>query len=449
MSLFGTNGVRGTINQLGPQLAFELAAAFASWCKRGPILLSRDMRLTSPMLHCAAAAGIMAAGKEALDLGLCSSPVSEYALHHEKAGGLIIVTASHNPPEWNALKFIDSRGVAVSKERGQEIENLLGKNKLAEWNKVGKIKEYPFALQTHIQQILKQVDVEKIRKRKLRLVLDFGNGTAALSSRLFELLGCEIITLNDKLDGHFPGRPSEPSQQNVSQMLAAVKKVSADLGVAWDGDADRVIFADEKGNWIVGDKSFALCAAFACRKAKEKEKLVVTTVATSKVVEEVCGNLGAKTVYTKVGAPYLSQKVLELGSAAVSAGEEVGGIIWPSFSLAKDGILSAAKICELILEQPLSQHIAQLPTYFNSKSKIEVEPEKKQLALDAAKAHAQKSKAKLVLVDGVRADFEDSWVIVRASGTENVVRVFAESKTQKHADELNKEYCEVIQQALN
>ena len=452
MALFGTNGVRGKLDVLTPQLAFGLSASFASWCAGKQVALGRDMRMTSPMLHAACEAGILASGKDALDLGLCSSPVAEWALAKNRCAGLIIVTASHNMPEWNALKFVDGKGAAVSRERGEEIEKaaLLGKHKAAEWSRVGKIITHQGASAEHAASVVKSVDAEKIRKRKLRVCLDFGNGTSALSKGVFESLGCEVIALNEKIDGTFPGRFSEPSEANVQQLLKTVRDASADFGVAWDGDSDRVVFADGRGNWIVGDKGFAISAKKACEEKKgQKEKFVVTTVATSRVVEEACAALGAKTIYTKVGAPYLSEKMLELGASAVSGGEEVGGIIWPHFSIAKDGIFAAAKIAEMVCEKPLSELVAELPVYCNSKCRIEAKDDaSKQKGLSAAKKHAEKSGGKASFIDGVRVDFDDGWVIVRASGTENAMRVFAEGRTQKRAEALMKEFKGVAEQAV-
>jgi len=460
MALFGTNGVRGKLEVLTPGLAFSLSMAFASWSRGKKIAVARDMRITSPMLHSACKAGVMASGCDAIDIGLCSSPVAEFTLARLRADGLIIVTASHNPAEWNALKFVDRNGVAVSRERGEEIERMAiggemadargsaarlknapsGKPVFAEWKSVGQAVEEKNAAAKHAEAVLKFVDAEKIRRRHLRVCLDFGNGTSALSHDVFARLGCEVIALNGKVDGTFPGRPSEPSEQNVQGLCKAVKQESANFGVAWDGDSDRVVFVDEKGRWIVGDKGFAISAAQACKEKKAQPgKLVVTTVATSRCVEDACAAHGAKTIYTKVGAPYLSEKMHELGKRAVSGGEEVGGIIWPGFSLAKDGILAAAKIAEMVCETPLTELVDGLPTYYNAKSKPEVSPEKKVAGLEAAKKHAQVSGGRVTLIDGVRVDFEDSWVIVRASGTENAMRIFAEAKSARKAEALMKE----------
>lgn len=452
MALFGTNGVRGKLDLLTPQLAFDLSASFASWCKGQEIVLSRDMRLTSPMLHSAALAGILSAGKGALDIGLASSPVSEFTLARHKAAGLIIVTASHNAPEWNALKFVDANGVAVSRERGAAIEKMaLGKAySQAGWQSVGHHQPFIGAAGAHAKEAAAFVDAARIRKRKLKVALDFGNGTSALSRQLFDALNCEVIALNGKIDGRFPGRPSEPAEANVQPLCRTVKKEGCDFGVAWDGDSDRVVFVDEKGGWIVGDKGFAISAAQACLESKkQKEKFVVTTVATSRCVEEACAALGAKTIYTAVGAPYLSEKMHELGKCTVSGGEEVGGIIWPRFSLAKDGLLAAAKVCEMICSEPLSSLVADLPPYFNSKAKLGAKgAAKKAAGIAAAKKLASASGGRLTLVDGVRCDFDDGWVIARASGTEDYMRVFAEGKTKKRADSLLKEYKQAVEQAV-
>jgi len=487
MALFGTNGVRGRLDALTPQLAFDLCASFASWSKGqaaapesspgsdlsahrqvdhsnrgssrpaarnplGTIVLARDMRLTSQMIHSAAAAGIMSSGKGVLDIGLASSPVAEFTLAHQKAAGLVIVTASHNAPEWNALKFVDGNGVAVSRERGGIIEQtaLARTYSRAEWQSVGRATPFPDAASVHARAVAGGVAAARIRKRKLRVALDFGNGTSSLSREVFSSLGCEIFALNESIDGNFPGRPSEPSEANVQQLLKTVVREGCDLGVAWDGDSDRVVFADEKGNWIVGDKGFAISAVQACKESKrQKERLIVTTVATSRCVEEACSALGAKTIYTAVGAPYLSEKMSSLGSRAISGGEEVGGIIWPRFSLAKDGIFAAAKICEMICDEKLSVLVGELPSYFNSKTKIDAKgAQAKAAGLNAAKAHAKGSGARLTLVDGVRCDFDDGWVIARASGTEDYMRVFAEGKTKKRADALMNEFKDVVEQGV-
>jgi len=464
---FGTNGIRGKIGELTPSAVLEFSAAFAQWCGGAgkTIILGRDMRLTSPMLFAAAKAGIMRSGASVLDVGLASSPTCEYILHSteqtprfaraaseacsKKADGLIIVTASHNPPEWNALKFVDKNGVGISHERGKEIEKIAAAGaKPVEWKKIGKCIEYKGACSDHINAMLNLLNVQAIRERKLSVVLDCGNGTAATAApALFEKLGCSITLMNEKIDGTFPSRPSEPTEANLHSLISKVKDTHADLGVGWDGDSDRVIFICHKGNFIVGDRGFALSAKLALERRKGS---VVTTVATSKVIEDVCKKYGGTLHYTKVGAPYISEKMRELGASCVSGGEEVGGIVWPELSLAKDGFFAAAKIAEAICEKgtTLSSMLNELPTYCNAKTKIECSPSQKESTMKKLAQYAKKNSLASTLIDGVRIDFQDSWAIVRASGTENYFRVFAEAKSEKKANALMQEYSDLVKKLM-
>ena len=264
---FGTNGIRGKLDEMTPEFACRMAAAFGIWSGRGLILVGRDTRTSGQMLADAVRSGLLSAGCGVLDLGIATAPTVELMVHRLGAEGAITITASHNPPEWNALKFVDSKCIAVSKERGEEIEEIFerfgsgegtgkaktGKNigkgaGTAAWNEIKSAQEYERALDEHIETILAHADVERMRRRKLRLVLDCGNGTAGLiAPQLFRRLGCKVVTLNAQPDGFFPGRSSEPTRENIRDLIEGVKATGADMGIAWDGDADRVIFIDEKG----------------------------------------------------------------------------------------------------------------------------------------------------------------------------------------------------------
>ena len=432
---FGTNGIRGTFEKLTPQLAMKAAQAIGVYFKRGKVLVGRDHRLTSPTLHNAVLSGLESVGCEVVDLGMVSTPTAEFMVEKLHPEGLIIITASHNPPDWNALKVIDGKGVAVSKERGEEIEKLIdGEIELAPWDKAGFTTDYCGATEEHIEAILGEVDVEKLKGKKLKVVLDCANGVPALiGPELFERLGCDVILLNGEIDGRFPGRPSEPREENIQKLLETVKDAGADLGVAWDGDGDRVVMADEEGGFVIGDRVFALSALL---KLKEKEGALVTTVATSKVAEDVASKFGQEVIYTPVGAPYLSEEAVK-GKCAM-AGEEVGGVIWPEVSLAKDGFLTAAKIAESLCEKPMSAWLKEFPLYYNVKGKVECEFGKMQEKIKGIQI--PENAKKVIRVDGIRINFEDSWVIFRPSGTEPVIRVFAESTDENKAKELVKEY---------
>lgn len=487
----GTNGVRGLFDELGPSQAMDLGFGFAHFVKAHPrkwkagkektkkgktskskstsslplVALARDMRLTSPCIFEAAAAGLMEGGAQVADLGVLTAPASEWTAGRIGADGLVIVTASHNPPEWNALKFVDANGVAVSRERGASIAHFINKphHPVPEWPQMGKIEAVPDVIAEYQKAVLRFVNRRAISAshHTLRVIADPGNGTSTLvAPAIFRSLGIRTRFINEKLDGRFPGRPSEPAQANLKALTKAVTDSGADMGVAWDGDADRVTFVDEKGRWISGDMGVALSAKWALfllekeMKSKKQKKnrtspsslqpIVVTTVATSRVVEEAAAAHGAKTEYTDVGAPYLSERVHALGERVAMAGEEVGGIVWPSFSLAKDGVLAAGKLLEMAAYAPLSEWVDTLPSFFTSKLKIACPPGanlrlaamlQKELQSDLP-SHALLKPLK----GGFRIDFESAWVLVRASGTENYVRVFAEAREQEEADSLARQY---------
>lgn len=440
---FGTNGVRGKFDELAPELALRLSSAIGSYLGGGKIIVARDCRLTGEVLRSAVVSGLASVGCDVVDLGVASSPTAEFMVKKLKASGCIIITASHNPPEWNALKVVDAKGVAVSHERGEMIEKLLEKPKLASYDKVGRITQHETATEDHISEIVSHVDGGRIAKRKPKIVIDCGNGTAALiAPKLMKMLGCEILSLNSHMDGRFPGRPSEPSEANVKELIALVKSSKSDAGIAWDGDGDRVVFVDETGAYVIGDKAYALSILWKASKLKTQNTKplgdVVTTVATSKAVEDVATGLNLKTRYTAIGAPYLSEEVAKGG--AFMGGEEVGGVIWPECSLAKDGFLTAAKLAEALCEKPISAWLKDVPVYFNVKRKIDADAKAKKEVVARVLAHAKSKKLAHITVDGVRINLKDAWVIVRASGTENYVRVFAEAKSGAEAKKLADEY---------
>jgi phosphomannomutase/phosphoglucomutase len=283
-------------------------------------------------------------------------------------------------------------------------------------------------------------DAAAIKRRQPKVVVDCGNGAAALvAPQLFKALGCRITTLNAQPDGFFPGRASEPTRENVSDLLAAVTACGAEMGIAFDGDADRVIFVDERGEYVIGDRSFALATGIALRR---RRGAVVTTVATTNAIADVAKKYGCGVEYTRVGGPYISKRMREVN--AVIGGEEAGGIVWPELHPGKDGIMSAVRIVEHCCRtgKRLSELLADVPVYYNSKTKIECSEAEKVRIVAGIGGFARGGK--MTRTDGVRIDFDDAWVIVRASGTEGYVRVFAEAKAQKRADALAREYARFV-----
>lgn len=440
---FGTNGIRAKLDVMTPEFVSRMSFAFGVWCKRGKVLLARDTRVSGPMLWHAAIAGLISAGCEVINLGVVPAPTTEFMVKQLKADGAITITASHNPPEWNALKFVDKNSVAVSWERGEEVERIYADQfqTRAEWNRLGSIQEHATAIDEHIKAILSYVDAAAIKKRKPKIVLDCANGTASfIAPTLFRELGCRFVTLNAQPDGFFPGHNSEPTQENLADLISTVKATGADMGIAWDGDCDRVIFIDEKGGYIIGDKSYALSVEIALSETNEKKPKVVTTVATTDMIKDIVKKHKGELVYTKVGGPYLAEELIKHN--AVSGGEEAGGIVWPALHPGKDGFTTAAKILEHVCKQgkPLSSMISKLPDYYNSKVRIPCSAEQKFAVIEKMKALPVEKGVEKLTLDGVRFNTPDGWCILRPSGTENLVRIFAEAKTQEKAKALMGKY---------
>lgn len=441
---FGTYGIRGRLDAITPEFTARMCAAFGTGVKR--IAIGRDARTSGQMLSDAAIAGFLSAGCDATDLGIVPSPLVEHYVASNGMDGGLIITASHNPPDWNALKFVGKHGIGVSREEGERVESVFerGAQAKASWDAIGNAGTDSLAIAAYSSSIIGLADAAAIKRKRPKVIIDCGNGAAALvAPQLFKALGCRITTLNAQPDGFFPGRSSEPTKENLSDLIAAVKACGAELGVAFDGDADRVIFIDEQGEYVIGDRSFALAAGIALRR---KRGAVVTTVATTNAIADIAKKYGSGVEYTKVGGPYISKRMREV--SAVIGGEEAGGIVWPELHLGKDGIMSAVRIVEHACKtgKQLSELLASVPIYYNSKTKMECgENEKAKIIAGVGRI----ARGKITRIDGVRIDFEDSWVIVRASGTEGYVRIFAEAKTQNRADALVREYAAIAGEIKN
>ena len=429
-SLFGTNGVRGIANDdLTPELALDLGRTIAS-LRPGLIAVGMDARISSPMLKSAVLAGIMSAGSDAVDVGVTPTPSLQYYVKVSKADAGVIVTASHNPREYNGIKFVSHDGVEFSREEDSEAERVLLSKmfKRAAWNEVGGIYSDD-ANRIYVEGILEKVNVDAITEKKFRVVVDCGNGAASFTSpEILKELDCEMYTINCYPDGRFPARLSEPVEENVSELKEVVKAVKADIGVAHDGDADRATFVDEKGNFVSEDVMLALMAKYYVE--MNGGGIVVTPVSTSKCVEDAVKEAGGEVVYTAVGSPVVAKVMRETN--AVFGGEGNGGLIFPEHLLARDGGMSLAKVLELMAEEnkPLSELVKDIPKYHTLKTKVECRDKKK--LLEGLREEFENAN----FTDGARIDFDDGWLLIRPSGTEPIARIFAEAKTERRAKEL-------------
>jgi phosphomannomutase/phosphoglucomutase len=436
--LFGTFGVRRIANEvLTPEFASLLAASYGSLVQ-GKIAIGGDTRTSTQMIKYAITAGLLSSGCEVVDLGILPTPAVQYAVKNYYDGG-IIVTASHNPPRYNGIKFVDEFGIGIEDEMEIAIEEMYFNRtpKRTHWGKIAKVYENNRIIDEYLDEVIKRVDSESIKKAKLKVVLDCGSGAGCLTSPyLFEKLGCEIITLNCQVDGFFPGRDPEPIETNIGDLIATVKELKADIGIAHDGDADRTICVDEKGNFVLGDKTFALV-----EKQMLKENnggLIVTTVATSSAIYDIAEDYNGQVIATAVGDLIVSRKLKD--ENGLFGGEENGGLIFPDFVYGRDAALSAVKVLEAIVKEkkPLSKLVEELPVYYSQKMKIECDDDIKQEVMNKIAEEVSTLGYDIDRTDGVKIFKDEGWVIIRPSGTESIFRCFSESKSEQQAEEMAK-----------
>lgn len=438
--LFGTNGVRGITNEsMTSEIALSLGKAIGSYFQ-GNIIIATDTRTSNEMLKSAVVSGLISTGCNVFDAKIAPSPALQYYVKNSDADGGVIITASHNPPEFNGIKVVDSDGSELAREKEEEIEKIyFGKKfKKAGWNEIGKVFDIDI-LDFYIEGILSLIEVEKIREKELKIVVDCGNGAGCYTMPYLLSQIANVITLNAQPDGNFPGRNPEPSVENLKDLMKTVKASEADLGIAYDGDADRAIFVDENGNFIYGDKTLALIAGY---KVEEKGGIVVTPVSTSSCVEDYVKSKGGKVLYTKVGAPVVARKMIE--TSAVFGGEENGGLIFPEHQYCRDGGMASVSVVELIAkkERKISELIKEIPSYGMVKTKVKCAESAKIME----RLKKEISGNKIDYTDGIKAYFDEGWVLIRPSGTEPIIRIYAESADEEKAKEIAERYKEIIKE---
>jgi len=439
--LFGTNGIRGLVNkELTPELAITIGSAIGTYFGGGNLLVGHDARTSSPMLAKAVIAGLTAAGCHVLFAGMAPTPALQYAVKNHKLEGGVIITASHNPPEYNGIKVVWSDGIEIAREQEIEIENIFFENKIrfAEWDKIGDVQKLAGIIEEYVEAIKRHVDAAKISSKHYHVVVDAANSVAALAvPKLLRELGCRVTTINANIDGTFPSRPPEPRPENLGDLASTVKAVDADLGVAFDGDADRSIFVDEKGEIHWGDKTFALVEKhFLLRNPGEK---IVSPISSSTLVKDIADAYGGEIVWTKVGSVTVSHTMKKTG--AKLGGEENGGIFYGPHQPVRDGAMATALILGIMAEtnKKLSSLLDELPKYFIEKGKVECPEQLKEKVLE--KLIEQTKGLNTSTIDGVKIWFEDkSSILVRPSGTEPLYRLYAEAKTRDKALRLIQDY---------
>jgi phosphomannomutase/phosphoglucomutase len=446
-TMFGTNGVRGVINQdLTVELVLNLSRATGSLLGPGMVAIARDSRMGGEMFTQVLISGLISTGCSVVNLGPVPTPTLQYMIPRLGCVAGVMVTASHNPPQFNGIKVIGPKGIEASRETEKQIETVYHSNKFktADWNKIGEVTHYDSAIDVYLDGIKSLIDVDTIKNRNLKVVVDCANSVGGLvTPRLLRELGCKVVSLNAQLDGSFPGRNPEPIPENLRDLAVAVRATGADLGIAHDGDADRATFVDETGRVLWGDQSFALIASRVL--AKKRGSTLVTPVSSGRLIEDVARKAGAKIDWTEVGSVVVSHRIEEIG--AELGGEENGGVFYPAHQPVRDGAMTTAQVVEMIVleNKTLSQLVSELPTYFNTKVKVPVPQEKKESILEAL-LDLSKDMNRITL-DGVKIIRDEGWILIRPSGTEPLYRCFAEGKTQEAADYLSEEGVQLIERA--
>lgn len=434
--LFGTNGVRGIINDgMDINLAMQLGKAIGKFMG-GKVAVATDTRTSRDMIKHAVIAGLTSVGVDVMDIGVVPTPTIQYyvKLHPEVKGG-VMVTASHNPPQFNGIKCIDADGTEMHRSNEEVIEGFYQTSvACVTWDRVGRVYPVSGAVESYVTDVVSKVNVEEIAKAKLKVVLDCANGAGVYTMPLIlDRLGVRAITLNADPQGKFPGHPSEPTAENLTDLISLTRESKADLGIALDGDADRTVFIADGGEYVPGDKSLALIAKVML---SERKGTVVTPVSSSSLVEDVVNSSGGKLVYTAVGSPIVARKMMEIG--AVFGGEENGGLIFPEHQYCRDAGMSVAKMIEaIVLFGPLSSQLQEFPVYHVEKRKIVCPNNQKEDLMNFVSEHCQEDCVDKT--DGIKVIFKDGWVLIRPSGTEPIFRIYSESldsdSCRKRADQ--------------
>lgn len=443
--MIGISGVRGVVgDNLTPELLVRLGQAFGTYVDSGTVVVGRDTRNSGDMVKHAVFSGLLSAGCRIVDVGVCGTPSAAMMVRRCKADGGIVISASHNPIEWNALKFFREDGVYLNAEQGRQLLDIYygGDARKVGYDKLHAVEFDEGAVDNHLKTVLKLVDVKALRKRKFHVAVDCCNGAGSdLALKFLHRIGARIEPIHCEMNGDFPRNP-EPTVDHVKDLQRVAKKAGCDIGFAQDADADRIAVVDEKGRYIGEEYSLCLAAKYVL---SHKRGPVVTNLSTTRMIDDVAAAHGVKVVRTPVGEVNVAETMREI--KAVIGGEGNGGVIDPRVHLGRDGLTGMALILQYMLETGLnlSELAAEIPRYQMVKQKVDCTKRQLQPVLEAL---AGEEADRVDTRDGVKLDFADGWVHVRASNTEPIVRVYGEARTRKRALDLVGQYRALVEKVV-
>jgi phosphomannomutase / phosphoglucomutase len=453
--LFGTNGVRGIYGrELTLPLVIDLTYSLATYFDTGPIVVGFDGRNSSPLLSNIVSAVLNAGGLDVMMAGQMPTPCLQFAAKTKKFTGGIMITASHNPPEYNGIKPCANDGVEISREDERRVEKIFYNRQFSKIDQTNKTLVDQNIINEYIDKVLSLIDVEKIKSRAFKVVMDLGNGVQALvAPYLLKKLGCQVFTINSNIDGDFPGRGPEPTVDNLSSLSNMVRDVHADFGVAYDGDGDRSLFCDEKGIIHPGDKTAAVLVKYLIN-SKHNGAEIICPINTTLNVQLVADEGNSNIVYTKVGSVEVSREMIKRN--ALIGLEENGGFMYGKLNQVRDGAMTTGLVLDMLANFSAAnksttqfsdiigslKKIAQFKTKFKCSSK-----EVANKIITKCLEHG--SPNKIEKLDGAKIWIdEESWIMVRPSGTEPLVRMYGESISQTLLDSKVREYTRIIESIL-
>ena len=435
---FGTNGIRGVFpEEFSLEFVNDMVMAIGTHFGGGSILVGIDGRESSPIISKVITSALNSIGIDCNITGIVPTPCLEFAVKTLGYAGGIMITASHNPPQYNGIKPVAKDGVEISREDELLIEDIyLKQNWIKNPDCWGSTRKEERTIQTYLKGIISNIDSKLIESKHFKVVLDLGNGAQAVSTPDFcDMVKCEKFLINEKIDGKFPGRGSEPTPQNLLDLSRTVIENNADVGIAFDGDGDRSIFCDNKGIILTGDKSALVLTRHILK--KNPNSLVVTCLNSGSSIEILAEKFNSKVIRTKVGSVEVSRKMVPTN--ALIGFEENGGFMYGKYNQVRDGCMTLALMLEVLATsgRTLSDEISSLPASFTTKDKIKFPSEKIPKLFFSLKEEFPNADT----TDGIKIIIDSkNWVMIRPSGTEPIIRIYAESENQEKLEKLMSKY---------